>query len=98
MTNVQEENYGKQDYPFFLCGFMSGEMEKPLVIGKTAKPQCLKNMDVWELPIGWRYNKNSWMTSEITEERSTAFNDRMNRQNRHVFKVHSIINAIFACQ
>jgi len=25
---------------------MSGEMEKPLVIGKAAKPRCFRNLDI----------------------------------------------------
>jgi hypothetical protein len=35
----------------FLCGFMTGETEKPLVVGTAAKPQCLKNNDIKKLPV-----------------------------------------------
>ena len=43
----------------FLCGFISGEMEKPLVIGKAAKPRCFRNLDIRKLPVEWRSNR-SW--------------------------------------
>jgi hypothetical protein len=33
---------------------MAGEMEKPLVIGKTAKPQYFKNIYVEKLPVSQR--------------------------------------------
>ena len=59
-------------------------MEKPLVIGKAAKPRCFRNMDIRKLPVEWRSNKKAWMTSQIMEEWLTAFNGRMKMQNRHV--------------
>ena len=43
----------------FLRGFMSGEMEKPLVIGKAGKPRCFRNLDLRKLPVEWRYNKKA---------------------------------------
>jgi hypothetical protein len=36
---------------------MTGEIEKPVVIGKAEKPQCFKNTDIKELPIVWKANK-----------------------------------------
>lgn len=72
----------KERLTVFLCGFMSGEMEKPLVIGKAAR--CFKNMDLQKLPVEWRSNRKSWMTSQIMEEWLMAFNGRMKRQKRHV--------------
>jgi hypothetical protein len=33
---------------------MSGEMEKPLMIGKVAKPRCFRNVDIRKLPAEWR--------------------------------------------
>ncbi|XP_025409564.1 tigger transposable element-derived protein 6-like [Sipha flava] len=41
---------------------MAGEMEKPLVIGKAAKPRCFKTIDVEKLPVSWYSNKKAWMT------------------------------------
>jgi hypothetical protein len=34
-----------------LCGNLVGEMEKPLVIGKAAKPRCCKNLKINNLPV-----------------------------------------------
>jgi hypothetical protein len=47
----------KEKLTVFLCGFMSGEMEKPLVIGKATKPRCFRNLDIWKLPSELRLNK-----------------------------------------
>lgn len=74
----------KKRLTVFLCGFVSGEMEKALVIGKAAKPRCFRNMDIQKLPVEWRSDKKAWMTSQIMEEWLTAFNGRMKVQNRHV--------------
>ena len=63
---------------------MSGEMEKPSVIGKAAKLRCFRDLDVWKLPVEWRSNKKAWMTSQVMEEWLTAFNGRIKMQNRHV--------------
>ena len=52
----------KERLTVFLCGFMSGEMEKTLVIGKAAKPQCFRNPVVRKLPVEWRSNKKARMT------------------------------------
>jgi len=41
----------KERLTVFLSGFMSGEMEKPFVIGKAAKPLCFQNLDIRKLPI-----------------------------------------------
>nr|CAD7414874.1 unnamed protein product [Timema cristinae] len=57
------------------------EMEKPLVIGKAAKPRCFRNMDIRKPPVECRSNKKAWMTSQIMEEWLTAFNGRMKKQN-----------------
>ena len=52
----------KERLTVFLYGFMSGEMEKPLVIDKAAKPRCFRNLDIRKLPVKWRSNKKAWMT------------------------------------
>src|SRR5215469_232985 len=65
----------KERLTVFLCGFMSGETEKPLVIGKSAKPRCFRNQDLRKLPVEWRANKKTWVTSHIMEEWLTAFKE-----------------------
>jgi len=37
---------------------MAGEIRKPLVIGKSKKPRCFKNMDISSLPVIWKFNKS----------------------------------------
>ncbi|XP_027850980.1 tigger transposable element-derived protein 4-like [Aphis gossypii] len=51
-----------------MCGSMAGEIRKPLVIGKSKKPRCFKNMDISSLPVIWKFNKKAWMTTEIMEQ------------------------------
>jgi hypothetical protein len=43
---VKREKCPKKDLTVLLCGNMVGEMEKPLVIGKAAKPRCFKNLKI----------------------------------------------------
>lgn len=44
----------------------SGSHKLPLVmIGKAAKPRALKNLNMESFPVKYRYQKNSWMTSDI---------------------------------
>jgi hypothetical protein len=58
----------KERLTVLLCGNMVGEMEKPLVSGKPAKPRCFKNMKINNLPVIWRNNKKAWMTAATMEE------------------------------
>ncbi|XP_015363874.1 PREDICTED: tigger transposable element-derived protein 1-like [Diuraphis noxia] len=63
---------------------MAGEIRKPLVIGKSKKPRCFKNMDISSLPVIWKFNKKAWMTTEIMEQWLRYFNADMRSQNRNV--------------
>lgn len=38
----------KERLSVLVCAFADGSMEKPLVIGKAAKPRCFKNIDLAE--------------------------------------------------
>jgi hypothetical protein len=51
-----------------LCGKMVGEMEKPFVIEKSAKPRSFKNLKINILPVICRNNKKAWMTAATLEE------------------------------
>jgi hypothetical protein len=53
----------KQRLTVLFCGNMAGEMENPLVIGKTAKPRCFKNLKNNNLSVIWRSNKKACMTA-----------------------------------
>jgi hypothetical protein len=41
----------KERLTLLLFGNMVGEMKKPLVIGKAAKPRCFKNLKLRNLPV-----------------------------------------------
>jgi hypothetical protein len=46
-----------------------GGKEKPIVIGKSAKPRCFKGIsDRSELPCVYFNQHKAWMESEILEE------------------------------
>ncbi len=55
-----------------------------LIIGRSAKPRCLKNFDLSELKIFYRSNKNAWLTQSIFLEYLTFLNDLMISQNRKI--------------
>lgn len=67
-----------------LCVNMIGDFEKPLVIGKSAKPKCFNNLDLCELPVIWNANKKAWMSSSIMENWLLHFNNRLIGQNRKI--------------
>ena len=67
-----------------LCVNMIGEFEKPVIIDKSEKPRCFKHVDLRNLPVNWRSNKRSWMTSYIFEEWLNKFNEKMKSEKRNV--------------
>lgn len=48
------------------CASMTGEKSDLLVIGKSKKPRCFKN--VKKLPVSYDANTSAWMTSSIFRE------------------------------
>lgn len=66
-----------------LCANMSGsEKLTPLVIGKSLKPRCFKNIK--SLPVEYCANRCSWMTSKIFEEWLLKFDRRCKLQGRKI--------------
>ena len=63
---------------------MDGQFMKPLVIGKSAKPRCFRNLDNNTLPVTWKHNKKAWMTSALFAEWMTDFNRQMRLRKRKV--------------
>ena len=52
------------------CSNLTGTDKcKLLVIGKSPRPRCFKNVNVDNLPVTYRANKKAWMTSQIFTER-----------------------------
>jgi transposase-like protein len=62
---------------------MSGSQKLPLlVIGKSAKPRCFKNVKT--LPTEYVANKKAWMTSELFSNWLCDLNKKCKRQKRKI--------------
>lgn len=73
----------KQRVTVLLGANMDGsEKLKPLVIGKTAKPRCFKN--VKSLSVSYEANSKSWMTSNVWEKTLKEFDKKFHATNRKV--------------
>lgn len=65
-----------------ICANVTGSEKIPLlVIGKSAKPRCFKNVKT--LPVEYR-NKKSWMTTVLFEEWLLKLDRRMKVQQRKI--------------
>ena len=67
----------------FACS-STGEKLQMLVIGKSKKPRCFKNIDLKKLPVQYTANKKVWMTSTIFLEWITDVNKVMKWQGRQI--------------
>ncbi|XP_070537736.1 tigger transposable element-derived protein 4-like [Ptychodera flava] len=63
------------------------EKLKPMVIGKSKKPQCFKNLDVNSLPVIYEANQSAWMTSDIFCEWLHTLDRKFTRQKRKVLMI-----------
>lgn len=62
---------------------MSGDEKLPaLVIGKSKKPRCFKNVKT--LPVKYQNNKRSWMTGLLFEEWLRSINEKFKKEERKV--------------
>ncbi|CAF4213616.1 unnamed protein product [Rotaria sordida] len=68
----------------FCCNSTGEEKLKPLVIGKSLKPRCFKNINVDKLPVHWYANKSAWMNTKIFDEWLLDLNLSMKQQNRKI--------------
>jgi hypothetical protein len=50
---------------------------KALVIGRSAKPRCFKNINLANLGVMYRYNKKAWMTAVLFQEWLRYFDGQM---------------------
>src|SRR5438132_11276016 len=63
---VKGKKKDKARITILLCTNATGtDKLKPLVIGKSAKPRCFKNIQKENLGTKYEANKKAWMTSEI---------------------------------
>lgn len=59
----------KERLSILACSNVTGNHKLPLmVIGKSAKPRVLKNMDMNNLKVHYRSQKKAWMNSELFTE------------------------------
>ncbi|KAI8487937.1 hypothetical protein Bbelb_343850 [Branchiostoma belcheri] len=56
----------KKKLPEITC--MTREKEQPLIIGKSAKPRCFKNVNLRTLPVIFRNNSKAWMNRTVRGE------------------------------
>ena len=66
----------------FTCNMDGSEKRCPLVIGKSANPRCLRG--VKNLPVGYKSNKNAWMTSVIFTEMLQEWDAENRRKKRKI--------------
>ncbi|GFV68422.1 tigger transposable element-derived protein 6 [Trichonephila clavipes] len=75
--------HSKERLTILLAVNMDGsEKITPLVIGKSAKPWCFK--DINSFPTKYRSNKKAWMTTELFNEWLVSLNSDMKREKRHI--------------
>uniref|UniRef100_A0A1B6C4M0 HTH CENPB-type domain-containing protein n=1 Tax=Clastoptera arizonana TaxID=38151 RepID=A0A1B6C4M0_9HEMI len=73
----------KQRVTALVCANMTGsEKRKLLVIGKSVKPRCFKN--VKKLPVNYTANKKAWMTSAIFEDELRKWDMELASKNRKI--------------
>jgi hypothetical protein len=59
------------------CNGDGSHKMKPLVIGRSAKPRCFKNVNLANLGVMYRYNKKAWMTAILFQEWLRYFDQQM---------------------
>jgi len=74
----------KERLTVMLACSATGEKLKPLVIGKSSKPRCFKNVKIESLPCKWEANKKAWMTGEIFKNWVNDINKTMKKKKRHI--------------
>ena len=64
----------------------AGEKEDPIVIGKYARPRCLKNLKDVKRPYKCQYfsNPKAWMNSEIFNSILSKLNQRLLREKKNI--------------
>lgn len=58
----------KKKLTFVLCVNLIGEFQKSLIIRKSKKPRCFKNIDIKRLNVHWEAYKKAKMTRNIMTE------------------------------
>ncbi len=74
----------KQRLTIALIANADGEKESPVIIWKSKKPRCFKNVDVSTLPVQYYDQSKAWMTGEILDKVLTKLNRKFSSQSRSV--------------
>ena len=64
----------------------AGDKEDPIVIGKSTKPRCFRNMNDMKRPYNCHYfaNQKPWIYAEVMNEVSFRLNPRLRRNKRRI--------------
>ena len=78
--------YAKQRITVLLIVNALGEKEPPIIIGRSLKPRCFKNVKDKRRPCGSYYfaNKKAWMDSELMEEILRTLNRKCAAEDRKI--------------
>lgn len=79
-----EGNLSKERLTVMLCTNITGEFEKPLIIGKVGQDRCFKNINVNDIGVTWKSNNKAWMTRDIMTEWLLDLDHRMTAANRKI--------------
>ena len=73
----------KERITIALCASSKGEMLKPVLIGKFAKPRCFKSFNPLNF-VYYYYNQSAWITKAIFSSWVADLNKTMTLQNRNI--------------
>ncbi|CAF3386193.1 unnamed protein product [Rotaria sp. Silwood2] len=77
--------HSKERYTVLLCSNWSGtDKLKPLVIGKSYRPRCFKNLNIGDLPVTWKANRTSWMNAKLFSEWLIELDKKMKKCSRMI--------------
>ena len=63
---------------------MTGEKLKPLIIGKSARPRCIRAGDIERLRCHYKSSPKAWMTRSLFREYLQELNMQMRTSNRRI--------------
>lgn len=79
-----EGNLSRERLTVMLCTNITGEFEKPLIIGKVGQYSCFKNINVNDIGVIWKSNNKAWMTRDIMTEWLLDLDQRMTSAKRKI--------------
>ena len=87
---AEKEKKGKRGFKtakdrvtLMVCCNMDGEKEELLLIGKSKKPRCFKN--IGQLPLNYDFSFNAWMTIDIWERWVRKMDRKFHCEKRKIF-------------